>query len=249
MAAVVVGSMATALAAPASAQPGLVDRGRALYADGCQSCHGPAGEGVEGTGRAIGAGRTQGAGPPLRGVGAASVDLYLTTGYMPIDDPREAPRPSEPAYDREEIDAIVAYVESLGGEPAGPPIPDVRPQRGDVAEGFGLFAEHCAGCHQIAIQGGVVLDGIAPALTDSTPTQVGEAIRVGPYLMPRFGEAQISASEVDSLARYIEESKHPRDEGGWGIGHIGPVPEGLVAWLVAGVVLVGVARVIGRRLA
>jgi ubiquinol-cytochrome c reductase cytochrome c subunit len=42
-------------------------------------------------------------------------------------------------------------------------------------------------------------------------------------------------------------ARHPANEGGFALGNIGPVPEGLVAWLVAGAGLVLAARVIGKR--
>jgi ubiquinol-cytochrome c reductase cytochrome c subunit len=51
---------------------------------------------------------------------------------------------------------------------------------------------------------------------------------------------------VDSIARYVQTTQHPDDAGGWGIGHIGPVPEGMVAWLLAGAALLIVARLIGE---
>lgn len=228
----------------------LVREGRELYADGCISCHGEQGEGEPGTGQATGAGRVQGAGPSLHDVGAASVDLYLSAGYMPLDDPRAAPSRSKPEYDREEIDALIAYVDSLGADEAEEeePIPSVRPERGSVAEGLQLFTENCAGCHQVAAEGGITAEAVAPELEQATPTQVGEAIRVGPYMMPRFSEKQLSDEQVDSIAAYVEYAKDPDDEGGWGIGHIGPIPEGLAAWLIAGLGLVGVARLIGKRI-
>ena len=225
----------------------LVERGRTLYASGCQSCHGPRGEGVSGTGPPSGAERVQGAGPSLVGVGAASVDFYLSTGYMPLDDPDDRPERKEPEYTPAEIDAIVAFIESLG--PDGPPLPEVHPERGDLAEGFAAFTASCAGCHQVVGEGGVVLDGIAPELERATPTQIAEAVRIGPYLMPRFGEKELDQHTLDSIARYIEYTSEAEDPGGWEIGHIGPIPEGLVAWVAAGIVLVGVARLIGKRIA
>jgi ubiquinol-cytochrome c reductase cytochrome c subunit len=234
------------LAASAPAQDPLVDRGRELYADGCVGCHGPDGRGRSGLGPPLAAGGVQGAGPSLHGVGAASAHLYLTTGYMPLDNPHEPPERRDPQYSPREIDALVAYVGSLGG--GGPPIPDVDPRRGSLAEGRAAFTKNCSGCHQVVAEGGVIVDGVAPELEQSTPTQVAEAIRVGSYLMPRFGEAQISEREVDSIARYVQWAQSPRDEGGWGIGHIGPIPEGLMAWLFGGLALVAVARVIGKRL-
>ncbi len=66
--------------------------------------------------------------------------------------------------------------------------------------------------------------------------------------MPAFGRAQLDQHELDSIARYvIRSSIGPTSRGGWGIGHIGPVPEGMVAWLLAAVALVLVAMAIGER--
>jgi ubiquinol-cytochrome c reductase cytochrome c subunit len=65
--------------------------------------------------------------------------------------------------------------------------------------------------------------------------------------MPKFGPEQIDQHELDSIVRYVELTKHPDDRGGWGLGHVGPVPEGMVAWLLAGTVLVLVARLLGKR--
>jgi ubiquinol-cytochrome c reductase cytochrome c subunit len=96
--------------------------------------------------------------------------------------------------------------------------------------------------------GGIAPGLVAPPLNDATPRQIGEAIRVGPYLMPRFSSRRLTDRQVASVARYITEvAQHPPDRGGWGIGHIGPVPEGLVAFLLAGSALLLVARLIGER--
>ena len=95
--------------------------------------------------------------------------------------------------------------------------------------------------------GGVVTGGIAPSLNKATAVQVVEALRTGPFLMPRFTAQELSAYDVNSIARYVLFARHPVDRGGWGIGHIGPVPEGMVAWFIAFVALVIVARLIGER--
>jgi ubiquinol-cytochrome c reductase cytochrome c subunit len=65
--------------------------------------------------------------------------------------------------------------------------------------------------------------------------------------MPRFTTRQISAAQVDSIVRYVVDARHPDDRGGWAIGHVGPVTEGMVAWLLAGGALVLVAAAIGAR--
>jgi ubiquinol-cytochrome c reductase cytochrome c subunit len=208
----------------------LVDRGRTLFAEGCASCHG-----TDLRGRPH-------LGPSLRGAGAAAADFYLSTGRMPLDGPTDEPERAEPAYPRADIDALVAYVGSFGG----PAIPRVDAARGNVGRGREQFAERCAGCHQILARGGIVTGGSVPALDKTTATQLAEAVRVGPYLMPKFSAAQLDGRRLADLAAYVEYARHPDDRGGWGIGHIGPIPEGMVAWLLAGLVLLGVARLIGE---
>jgi ubiquinol-cytochrome c reductase cytochrome c subunit len=66
--------------------------------------------------------------------------------------------------------------------------------------------------------------------------------------MPRFSSRQISDSQLNSIVRYVLWTRHPDNHGGWGIGNIGPIPEGLVSWFIAGVVLVGTCLIIGKRL-
>lgn len=227
----------------AAADRTAVERGRDLYVARCVSCHGLDARGVSPTGPAVGARDIRGAGPSLRGVGALAADFYLRTGYMPLRDPYEQPRRGKPDYPPEQIDDLVAYIASLGG----PGVPRPHPERGNVAEGLRLFTENCAGCHQIMGEGGVVTDVVAPDLKAATPVQIAEAVRIGPYVMPRFSKRQLSDRELDSIVAYVQQTQHPDDAGGWGIGHIGPVPEGLVAWLLAGTALLLAARAIGNR--
>jgi ubiquinol-cytochrome c reductase cytochrome c subunit len=210
-----------------------IDEGRELFKTSCSSCHGFEGRGVKGQA------------PSLIDAGEAAADFYLRTGRMPLDQVGDEPLRGEPRFGDKEILALDAYVGSLG---EGPTIPPVEPARGSASEGMKMFTESCAGCHGIGAKGGVVIGGYAPSLGEATPTEVGEAIRVGPYLMPRFSAAQITPAEVNSIARYVELTKSPEDAGGFGIGHIGPVPEGLVAWLAALAALLLVARLVGERL-
>jgi ubiquinol-cytochrome c reductase cytochrome c subunit len=162
---------------------------------------------------------------------------------MPLDNPTDQPDRAEPAYARGDIAALVAYVGSFGG----PGVPRIDARAGDVGRGRTAFAERCAGCHQILARGGIVTGGAVPALDKSTATQLAEAVRIGPYLMPKFGAAQLDTRRLADLAAYVDYTRHPDDRGGWAIGHLGPIPEGMVAWLLAGLVLLAVARVIGER--
>ena len=244
---------AVALAAvprAAAAPPTPVQQGQHLYGQYCVACHGAGGSGIYKS-KAIGGGpaRSQdeqrGLGPSLRGVGAIAADFYLRTGYMPLPRIGLQPRRSRVLFSEEQIEALTAYVASLG---KGPAIPKTHPERGNVSQGLRLFTDHCAGCHQAAAEGGYVTGAVAPALTDATATQVAEAVRIGPYVMPRFSRAQISDSELDSIIAYVQYAKDPDDRGGWAIGRIGPVPEGLVTWFLAAVALIVFCIVIGKRL-
>ena len=216
--------------------------GSQLFAGNCSVCHGRNGVGIRSPRPS--AGDIEGQGPSLRGVGARAADLYLRTGYMPLDRAGEQPTRRTPPFTDREIRALVSYVASLG---KGPPIPKPHAAAGDESEGFHLFTEHCAGCHQVAARGGVVTGAKVPPLEHSTATQIAEAVRTGPYLMPRFSGRQISDAELDSIIAYVERARHPVDRGGWGLGNIGPVPEGMVTWLIAALALVAVCMAIGQR--
>jgi ubiquinol-cytochrome c reductase cytochrome c subunit len=229
---------------PNEASKAPLELGSELYAANCASCHGIDGSGVSTSNPIHGAGDIEGAGPTLQGVGALAPDFYLRTGRMPISHPGEEPERSRPDFNEREINALTQYVASLG---KGPAIPHPQPNTGDVSRGMELFTDHCAGCHQIVGQGGYVTNARVPVLQHASATQIAEAVRIGPYLMPSFPHSQINDRQLNSIIAYVEASKHPTDPGGLGIGHIGPVPEGIVAWLLAGVVLVGVCLLIGER--
>jgi ubiquinol-cytochrome c reductase cytochrome c subunit len=205
--------------------PAQVSRGKELYLTSCVSCHGLEGAGTEN-------------GPPLLTAGEAAADFYLRTGRMPLAAPAPQPPDKPRAYDDDEIEALVAYVGSLGD---GPPIPDVDPERGDLAVGGELFRANCAACHNASAIGGALSHGnYAPSLHGTAPLQVGEAMRVGPGQMPRFGPDVFTEQELDSIVRYVQYLHTPEDPGGLNLGYTGPVPEGFVAFLfgLAGLIVV-----------
>ena len=224
--------------APAQVQQGFsapaAAAGRTLFASGCASCHGQDARGLSGRG------------PSLRGVGALAADFYLSTGYMPLQNLYDQPRRSRVLFSDRDLKALVAYVASFS---PGPPIPQPDPASGSVSQGMRLFTQNCAGCHQIATAGGYLPDSVAPPLEADSARQIAEAVRIGPNLMPRFSTSLLPDGDLNSVIAYIQYARSPDDRGGWPLAHIGPVPEGLVAWFVAGVVLVGVTLTVGRRLA
>jgi ubiquinol-cytochrome c reductase cytochrome c subunit len=222
-----------AAAGAAPPKPGTpAARGDHLYGRYCLSCHG-----------ANGGGRAQA--PSLRGVGALAADFYLRTGYMPLPRLGLQPRRRRVLFDERQLDDLTAYVASLG---TGPAIPTPQPARGNLSEGLHLFTDHCAGCHQVVAEGGYVTGGVPPPLEDDDARQIAEAVRIGPYVMPRFTKKAISDRQLDSIVAYVQYAKHPDDRGGWAIGHLGPVPEGLVTWFLAAATLVAVCLLLGRRL-
>jgi ubiquinol-cytochrome c reductase cytochrome c subunit len=207
----------TSSASPTAPPDALVDRGHHLFLTSCSSCHGSRGQGTE-------------QGPPLINAGAAAASFQLTTGRMPLTDPSAQPVRKPPAFRPAEIDALVAYVASLGD---GPPIPDVDPAAGNLSRGGVLFRSNCAACHSTTGVGGALSYGSdAPSLKEATPQQVGEAMRSGPGQMPVFGPDTLSGHQVDSIARYVGYLQDPDDPGGFSLGRIGPITEGMVALLV-----------------
>jgi ubiquinol-cytochrome c reductase cytochrome c subunit len=213
--------------------PQLIAEGKALYQQGCSSCHGFDLRGVRN--RA----------PALIGVGPGPMDFYLSTGRMPLADSYIEPTRAKPAYSRRGITALIAYVSQFGG----PPAPLAQPAKGDIVTGFHQFTLHCAGCHQVVARGGMTVGAWVPDLLKSTPEQVAEAIRTGPFLMPHFDYRQIDQHQMDSIAKYVIYAQHPEDRGGWSIYDIGPIPEGMVAFMLGLVALIIVARLIGETTA
>ena len=243
------GSAAGAAAGPP--QKPLAAYGYHLYGEYCVSCHGAnAGGRLNQTSSSSGAGpgrvqgQQNGVGPSLQGVGALAADFYLSTGYMPLRHIGMQPRREPVFFSNHQIRALVTYIASFGG----PPIPKPKPESGDVSKGLALFTEHCAGCHQVVAQGGVVTGALPPALVNATPVQVAEAVRIGPYVMPKFSQHDLSNRQLDSIIRYVEFTKDPARPGGWGLGYLGPVPEGLVTWFLAVPALLVLCLLLGRRL-
>jgi ubiquinol-cytochrome c reductase cytochrome c subunit len=235
IAAVILGPRASA-APPAQVQRTDV---RQIFLADCAICHGAD---ARGTNR----------GPTLVGVGRASLDYYLTTGRMPITDPNlflgnpdQEIKRHTPYYPPEVISSLENYIQSLTG-PGGPPIPDMS-ARANRAAGGELFRLQCAACHAWAGDGGALLHREAPELHQATRTQIGEAVRVGPGLMPAFGHAAMDDRQLDQLAEYVRYLANPEDRGGDPLWHLGPFAEGFIAWAIGMTFLLLTIRWIGER--
>jgi ubiquinol-cytochrome c reductase cytochrome c subunit len=241
-------------AAAATAQPPVVvpepsgsaselELGRELFGGNCARCHGSRGEGIR---TPSGATQWTGQGPSLKDVSPSTIDFYLRTGYMPLANPGDQPERRGPQFDPSQMRALQRYVDSISDGTA--PVPAPHPDSGSVSDGLELFTEHCAGCHQVVAEGGVVTGARVPPLDGVPFVEIAEAVRTGPFVMPKFSEKDISDSELDSIVAYVRYAQKPDDRGGWGINHLGPFPEGMVTWLLAAIVLVATCILIGERL-
>jgi ubiquinol-cytochrome c reductase cytochrome c subunit len=216
---------------------GMIAAGRILFTQTCSTCHG---------------GEAQGStlGPSLQGVGGATVDLWLSAGWMPLRTPETQPE-AKPVYlSRTQIDEIVAYVVSL--KPGGVPVPTNIPlNSANAADGFFVFSLNCAPCHTITGAGDALASGVhAPSLHGATPTEVLEAIRTGPQNMPRFGPGDISPQQALDVVLYVTKYiKTPTNIGGIGLGGVGPVAEGFVGLFVGVGVCLLAAYWVGDRTA
>lgn len=215
--------------ASASAQQPELLSGAELYALQCSSCHGPDGAGVDDRG------------PTLLTEGEAATDFVLRTGRMPLADPKQEAERGPVRFTETEILALVAYVGSLGNGPGIPELPDVGI---DVVNGGELYRLNCAACHVASGSGAIIGGGRrAPNVMEATRTQIAEAIVVGPGAMPVFNE--LDSNEIADIAAYIQELQEQGTTDSKSLGGIGPVAEGLAAWLLALVPLIALTRWIG----
>ncbi len=211
--------------------------GQNLFEANCASCHGPD---AFGTDRA----------PNLVGLGAATVDFWVSTGRMPLASSSIQALRKPPRFDRKQTLEIVAFVASLApASVSGPAVPHVDLQGASLATGNNLFVLNCAGCHTVTGAGDALADGyFAPSLHRATRTQVAEAVRTGPGNMPRFGPGTLSDQQVADIVAYVTGPiQHPDNRGGLGLGGIGPVAEGFVALFVGVGALMLIAFWIGDR--
>ncbi len=208
----------TASAGSGSASP-LITQGKNLFAVSCATCHGMAAQGTD-------------VAPSLVGAGAAAVDFQLSTGRMPLKEVGAEAARKPPVYSQQEIDAIAAYVASLGGGPAVPTDQQVSTAGADTALGQSLFNANCAQCHNYSGAGGALTDGkYAPALTQATNKQIYEAMLTGPEAMPVFNNSTLSPSAKRDIIAYVTQTRAEANPGGFSLGRVGPTTEGLVAWL------------------
>jgi ubiquinol-cytochrome c reductase cytochrome c subunit len=211
-----------------------VVRGQQLYQTACIACHGSNLQGVPGRG------------PSLLGTGEAAVYFQVATGRMPASGQGAQEPRKEPRYTEDEVNQIAAYVQSVGGGPRIPTGDDLRD--GNLAEGGELFRLNCAQCHNFAGQGGALSSGKhAPSLDEASDRVLYSAMLTGPENMPVFGDNQLTPDQKRGIINYVQTLKATKDPGGHGLGRLGPVPEGIVIWVVGIGALMFMALWIGAK--
>ena len=110
-----------------------------------------------------------------------------------------------------------------------------------VVRGGQIFLTNCTACHNFAGAGGAMPQGgYAPSLHQATEREIYEALLTGPQQMPSFSNGSLSPDEKRDVIAYIMSIRDTPEYGGFSLGALGPVAEGLFAWLGVGL-LVGVA--------
>jgi ubiquinol-cytochrome c reductase cytochrome c subunit len=222
-------------ATPDSVSPQTLAQGQQLFQENCSTCHGMQAQGTS-------------QGPSLIGVGAAAVDFQVSTGRMPAKEAGPQMLRKPPVLNTEQTHAVAAYIQSLGGGPAIPSAAQVSTSGANLALGQSLFITDCAQCHNFAGAGGALTYGkFAPALTQATPTQIYEAMQTGPEAMPVFSDTTITPDQKRDIIAYVTSVRSEPNPGGFSLGRVGPVTEGLVAFLGGIAVLVFAALFITMK--
>ncbi|MCU1585729.1 MAG: cystathionine beta-lyase [Microbacteriaceae bacterium] len=219
----------TASAAPATVHTqASTEEGKKLFAANCATCHGLSAQGVAGVA------------PSLYGVGAASVDFQVGTGRMPLANqgPQAEQKPVQ--FTNEQIASLAQYVASLA---PGPGIPSSKylQANGNSSTGAELFRINCAMCHNVAGAGGALTEGkFAPALSGVLPQHIYEAMVTGPQNMPVFNDKNLTPTQKADIITYLKYLDKNPSPGGFDLGNLGPVAEGLFIWIFGLGAVVGV---------
>ncbi|MCU1509793.1 MAG: c-type cytochrome [Glaciihabitans sp.] len=205
----------------------VVEEGAKLYAANCATCHGLNLEG-------------SGTGPSLLGVGAAATQFQVGTGRMPLaaSGPQAPQKPAQ--FTDAQVNALAAFVASKAPGPAAPTAAQLTASN-DPAKGAELFRINCAMCHNVAGAGGALTEGkYAPSLSGVSAKYVWDAMVSGPQNMPVFNDNNISPEDKANIITYLKYLDKTPSVGGYDLGNLGPVSEGLFIWIFGLGTVVGI---------
>jgi ubiquinol-cytochrome c reductase cytochrome c subunit len=192
--------------------------GKKLFQANCATCHGMNLQGTE-------------QGPSLYGVGELAVEFQVSTGRMPLQ--AQAPQaPQKPVqFTEDQIRAIASYVQDIAPGPSYPS-DETLDGEGDVARGAELFRINCAMCHNVAGAGGALTEGkYAPALDKTSALHMYAAMVTGPQNMPVFSNMNLTTEDKRDIISALLFQQEAVSPGGFTLGSLGPVSEGLFIWI------------------
>jgi ubiquinol-cytochrome c reductase cytochrome c subunit len=194
-----------------TAPPASPPDGAALFAQHCAVCHGDRGQGVN----AI--------------VSMAGPDIQAEHDQGQVLTAVEVGPSHMPSFSRvlsvHEMRAVSDFVVQK--------IAVIPLSGGDASHGGILYRTYCAACHRTAVRGGALAfsGSNAPDLSEKSPAIIAGAIRSGPGPMPSFPASVLDDKELASIVDYVQTVQHPPNPGGRPMHWIGPVAEGLAAWV------------------
>ena len=229
----------------------MITQGQEIYEVACITCHGANLQGV------------QDRGPSLVGVGEGSVYFQVHSGRMPMKRNEAQADRKDPRFNEAQTLALAAYVNANGGGPGivkdddgniameslrGSHNEDGAIDPKDVARGSDLFRLNCASCHNFTGKGGALSGGKhAPPLDEANEQEIYQAMLTGPQNMPKFSDRQLSADEKKDIIAFVKNAKETPNPGGYGLGGLGPVSEGMLMWFGGIIVMIAFAMWIGTR--
>lgn len=228
----------------------LIQEGKEIYDVACITCHGANLQGVADRG------------PSLIGTGEGAVYFQVNSGRMPMMSNDAQAERKKPRYTENQALALAAYVAANGGGPELVYNPDGtlakeelrgknydgKIQEADVARGGELFRLNCASCHNFTGRGGALSSGkYAPFLDPANEQEIYQAMLTGPQNMPKFSDRQLSADEKKDIIAFIKSTKETPSPGGWSLGGLGPVSEGIAMWMIGISLVAAGAMWIGSR--
>jgi ubiquinol-cytochrome c reductase cytochrome c subunit len=195
-----------------------VEDGKKLFQANCATCHGLNLQGTD-------------SGPSLYGVGELSVHFQVSTGRMPLQ--AQAPQaPQKPVqFTDEQVEALAKYVQSTSPGPTYPS-EETLDAEGDLSHGAELFRINCAMCHNVAGAGGALTEGkYAPNLHTTSALNMYAAMVTGPQNMPVFNDLNLTLEDKRDIISYLVYLQNEPSPGGFTLGSLGPVSEGLFIWV------------------
>lgn len=208
-----------ATSTPAAAETKLtVDDGEKLFQANCATCHGLNLEGTEN-------------GPSLAGVGELAVEFQMSTGRMPLQMQGPQAEMKTPQFTEDQILAVSSYVQSVAPGPSYPS-DEIVDGEGDVAHGAELFRINCAMCHNVGAAGGALTEGkFAPDILDTSAQHIYAAMVTGPQNMPVFNDMNLTQEDKRDIISALLWQQEAQAPGGFTLGSLGPVSEGLFVWI------------------